>query len=144
MDNKERHFVLVHGAGHGAWCWYKLQTLLESAGYKVTALDMAASGIHPMQASDVTSFSDYIEPLTEFMASLPSEERVILVGHSAGGGSISVAMENFPHKVSVAVFASAIMPAPNLSFAALSREVDFLSADYSFHLNLGAYCPVFG
>ncbi|KAL7240066.1 hypothetical protein ACSBR2_005848 [Camellia fascicularis] len=31
------HFVLVHGACHGAWCWYKLKPLLESHGHKVTA-----------------------------------------------------------------------------------------------------------
>ncbi|CAI0430231.1 unnamed protein product [Linum tenue] len=26
------HFVLVHGVGHGSWCWYKIRTLLESSG----------------------------------------------------------------------------------------------------------------
>ncbi|KAI4327503.1 hypothetical protein L6164_019953 [Bauhinia variegata] len=122
MNKNERHFVLVHGARHGAWCWYKVATLLKSAGHKVTALDMAASGVNPKQAEDVTCFSHYIEPLMEFMTALPSDERVILVGHSAGGGCISVAMENFPHKVSVAVFATALMPGPNLSFAALCQE----------------------
>ena len=121
-----RHFVLVHGAMHGAWCWYKVATLLRSSGHKVTTLDMAASGINPKQPNEVTSFSEYIEPLTQFMKALPSGERVILVGHSAGGGCISVAMEHFPEKVSVAVFAAALMPGPNLTFAALSQEVPVL------------------
>lgn len=31
----------------GAWYWYKVATLLKSAGYEVTALDMAASAVHP-------------------------------------------------------------------------------------------------
>ena len=75
----EKHFVLVHGACHGAWCWYKVATLLKTAGHRVTALDMAASGTHPSQPHEVPSISDYFKPLTEFMASLPPEERVILL-----------------------------------------------------------------
>ncbi|KAI9198850.1 hypothetical protein LWI28_023062 [Acer negundo] len=116
------HFVLVHGACHGAWCWYKVATLLKTAGHRVTALDMAASGTHPSQLHDIPSMSDYFKPLMEFMASLPPEERVILVGHSMGGYCISAAMESFPHKVSVAVFCTAFMPSPDLTFTTLSAE----------------------
>ncbi|XWS33669.1 hypothetical protein CRYUN_Cryun22dG0102500 [Craigia yunnanensis] len=93
MVKKERHFVLVHGACHGAWCWYKVATQLKSMSHKVTAIDMAASGIHPKQVHEIHSISDYFEPLMEFMASLPPEERVIIVGHSKGGFCISAAME---------------------------------------------------
>ncbi|XP_059670899.1 methylesterase 10-like [Cornus florida] len=44
------------------------------------------------------------------MASLPDGEKVALVGHSYGGFSISLAMERFPEKISVAVFLTAFMP----------------------------------
>ncbi|KAI3704679.1 hypothetical protein L1987_74906 [Smallanthus sonchifolius] len=37
-------------------------------------------------------------------------DRVVLVGHSYGGLAISLAMERFPHIVSVAVFVTAYMP----------------------------------
>ncbi|XP_030973361.1 salicylic acid-binding protein 2-like [Quercus lobata] len=123
MEKKERHFVLVHGACHGAWSWYKVATLLKSAGHKVTALDLAASGIHPKQAHELRSLSDYLEPLMEFMASLPADERVILVGHSFGGACISVAIEKFPEKVSVAVYATAHMFGPDLNFYAVYDEI---------------------
>ncbi|XVF61896.1 hypothetical protein PTKIN_Ptkin08bG0171400 [Pterospermum kingtungense] len=122
MEKKEGHFVLVHGAFHGAWCWYKVSTLLKSAGHKVTALDLAASGIHPKQVHELHSISDYYEPLIEFMAALPPEEKVILVGHSLGGISLSAAMERFPEKVSVAVFATALMPGPDFTFASIEEE----------------------
>ena len=125
MEKGERHFVLVHGAGHGAWSWYRVLTLLKSAGHKVTALDLAASGIHPKQAHELRSLSDYLEPLMEFMASLPAGERVILVGHSFGGVCNSVAMEKFPEKVSVAVYATALMPGPDFDFSAVYDEVLF-------------------
>jgi len=51
-ERKKKHFVLVHGLGHGAWCWYKLKPLLESAGHKVTVLDLAASGIDTQKIED--------------------------------------------------------------------------------------------
>ncbi|XP_031265155.1 methylesterase 10-like [Pistacia vera] len=122
MEKKEKHFVLVHGACHGAWCCYKVVTLLKSSGHKVTTLDLAACGTHPNQYHQVPSAANYIEPLMEFMASLPPEERVVLVGHSLGGLSISVAMERFPQKVSVAVFCTAFMPSPDLSLTTLFEE----------------------
>lgn len=120
---REKHFLLVHGACHGAWCWFKISSLLKSMGHKVTALDMAASGIHPKQVLEVHSFSDCVEPLIEFMASLPPEERVILVGHSMGGAWMSAAMERFPERISVSVYAAALMPGPDFSFLTLTREV---------------------
>ncbi|KAL5821566.1 hypothetical protein ACOSQ3_023448 [Xanthoceras sorbifolium] len=122
MEKTEKHFVLVHGGCHGAWCWYKLATLLKTAGHRVTALDMAASGTHPSQVHEIPSISEYIEPLMEFMGSLPPEERVILVGHSMGGYGISAAMERFPERVSAAVFCTAFMPGPDLSFSTLTAE----------------------
>jgi len=131
---RQKHFVLVHGACHGAWCWYKVATLLTSAGHKVTALDMAASGVHPKRVEELHAISDYFEPLMEFMTSLPPEERVILVGHSMGGLSNSVAMERFPEKISCAVFAACIMPGPDLSFTAAKEEVSFALFFFPFSL----------
>ncbi|XP_059670885.1 methyl jasmonate esterase 1-like [Cornus florida] len=122
MDEVERHFVLVHGAGHGAWCWYKLATLLRSAGHRVTALDMAASGVHPKRLDEVCSLLDYCEPLMEFMEHLPVDDRVVLVGHSRGGIFISMAMERYPEKISIGVFITAFMPGPNLDFPTINQE----------------------
>lgn len=70
----------------------------------MSAVDMAAAGANPKRAEEVSSFSDYCEPLMELMRSLVAEERVVLVGHSMGGVCISVALEKFPGKVCVAVF----------------------------------------
>ncbi|CAK9186917.1 unnamed protein product [Ilex paraguariensis] len=93
-----------------------------SAGHNVTALDLAASGVDPKQVKDVPSISDYFQPLMDFLVSLPSHERVILVGHSLGGLAISHAMERFPEKIFVAVFVSALMPGPTLNISTLNQE----------------------
>ena len=127
MVTEGKHFVLVHGACHGAWCWYKVAAQLKSTGHRVMALDLAASGINPKQVHEIDSLSDYVEPLMDFMASLPPEEKVILVGHSLGGNCIALAMERFPEKIFAAVFATAFMPGPDLSFATINEEVPLFS-----------------
>nr|QED87760.1 methyl esterase 2 [Olea europaea] len=109
-EKKQIHFVLVHGACHGSWCWYKLQPLLEAAGHRVTAIDLSASGINPKRLDELRTFSDYTLPLLEVMESIPPEEKVVLVGHSLGGLNLALAMEKYPQKISVAVFVSAFMP----------------------------------
>ncbi|KAL6337919.1 hypothetical protein AAG906_002385 [Vitis piasezkii] len=123
MEKRERHFVLVHGACHGAWCWYKVATLLRSAGHRVTALDLAAAGANGKRLDELNSISDYYEPLIEFMTSLVTGEKVILVAHSLGGVSVSVAMERFPQKISVAVFVAALMPGPDLNLPTVIQEL---------------------
>ncbi|KAL2319815.1 hypothetical protein Fmac_028784 [Flemingia macrophylla] len=118
-----KHFVLVHGALHGAWCWYKVATHLKSSGHDVTTLDNAAAGINPRQMEEVDSVSKYHEPLMSFMASLPPNENVILVGHSLGGLSVSIAMEKYPQKISVAVFVTATVVSQNLTYPAYNQEI---------------------
>ncbi|KAI5648088.1 hypothetical protein M9H77_34093 [Catharanthus roseus] len=134
MEKKKKHFVLVHGACLGAWTWYKVAARLKSGGSgggdcKVTALDMAACGINPRSVEDIHSMEDYSEPLMEFMEGLPEGERVILVGHSMGGASISLAMEKFPLKIAVAVFLAADMPCLGIDMKPIyekyKRSVDF-------------------
>ncbi|XP_027347702.1 salicylic acid-binding protein 2-like [Abrus precatorius] len=106
----KKHYVLVHGVCHGAWCWYKLRPRLESAGHKVTDFDLAASGINMKKIDDVDTFSQYSEPLLQFLDTMPQNEKVILVGHSLGGINIALAMDIFPEKVGVGVFLSAFVP----------------------------------
>ncbi|XP_027090911.2 methyl jasmonate esterase 1 [Coffea arabica] len=109
------HFLLIHGSGHGAWCWYKLATLLEQKGHNVTALDLAYSGRNQVPLERVHTFDEYHKPLSEYMKSLSPEDKVVLVGHSYGGYGVSWVMERFPEKVLGGVFASAFMVGPNFT-----------------------------
>ncbi|CAI9265720.1 unnamed protein product [Lactuca saligna] len=106
----QKHFVLVHGACHGAWCWFKLKPLLEAAGHRVSAFDLSASGTNTKVIQDVATLADYSIPLLEFMATIPPEKKVVLVGHSLGGMNLALAMEKFPEKISIAIFLTAFMP----------------------------------
>lgn len=111
MDSKQKHFILVHGLCHGAWCWYKLIPPLKSSGHRVTAVDLAGSGTNMKSiGQDVVTFEQYTEPLLNILSSIPPNEKVILVGHSLGGFNLALAMDRFPGKVAVGVFLTAYMP----------------------------------
>ncbi|CAE6073814.1 unnamed protein product [Arabidopsis arenosa] len=108
-DLETNHFVLIHGGGFGAWCWYKTIALLEEDGFKVTAIDLAGCGINSININGIASLSQYVKPLTDILEKLPIGEKVILVGHDFGGACISYAMEMFPSKISKAIFLAAAM-----------------------------------
>ncbi|KAI3977105.1 hypothetical protein MKX01_002425 [Papaver californicum] len=103
------HFVLVHGGGYGAWCWYKTISLLEEAGFKVDAIDLTGSGIHSCDTNTITTFAQYVYPLINLLQNLQDGHKVILVGHDFGGACISYAMELFPHKIAKSIFIAASM-----------------------------------
>ncbi|XP_054788444.1 methylesterase 17-like [Prosopis cineraria] len=105
----KQHFVLIHGVGGGSWCWYKIRSLMENSGYKVSCVDLKSSGIDRSDVDSVLSFDDYNKPLMDFMSALPENEQVILVGHSAGGLSITQASHKFRKKIRLAVYVAATM-----------------------------------
>ncbi|XP_024362145.1 putative methylesterase 11, chloroplastic isoform X2 [Physcomitrium patens] len=118
VDLESRHFVLVHGGGLGAWCWYKSIALLENSGFKATAVDLMGSGIEPTDPNRVTSLVHYSKPLLDLLKKIKStagHEKVILVGHSIGGACLSYAMECFPELISKAIFIAATMVRNNQS-----------------------------
>lgn len=106
---KLKKFVLIHGEGFGAWCWYKTVALLEEAGLLPTAIDLIGSGIDLTDTNTVATLADYSKPLIDYLENVPEDEKVILVGHSSGGACISYALEHFPLKISKAIFICATM-----------------------------------
>ncbi|KAK4341322.1 hypothetical protein RND71_039823 [Anisodus tanguticus] len=106
---KTKKFILVHGEGFGAWCWYKTIALLEETGLLPTAIDLTGSGIDLTDAKNVTTLAEYSKPLIDYLENLSEDEKVILVGHSVGGACVSYALELFPQKIAKAVFLCATM-----------------------------------
>lgn len=77
MENiKTKKFVLVHGEGFGAWCWYKSIALLEESGLVPVALDLTGSGIDLTDTNTVTTLADYSKPLIDYLQKLPDDEKV--------------------------------------------------------------------
>lgn len=72
-----KRFVLVHGGGFGAWCWYKTITLLEKHGFQVDAVDLTGSGVSSFDTNNITSLAQYVKPLLQFFETLKPTEKVL-------------------------------------------------------------------
>lgn len=72
-----KRFVLVHGGGFGAWCWYKTITLLEKHGFQVDAVDLTGSGVSSFDTNNITSLAQYVKPLLHFFDTLKPTEKVL-------------------------------------------------------------------
>ena len=117
------HFVLVHGASHGGWCWRHVVPRLQALGHGAVAVDLPGHGEGDPPREDVT-LADYREAVLA-----ATEPGSILVGHSLGGLSITLAGAACPEDVSALVYVAALVPAPGERFtdfraAAISPAVD--------------------
>ena len=99
-------YVLVHGAWHGAWCWYKVIPRLERAGHKVIALDLPGLGRDQTPLPDV-SLDTWTTRVCQVLDDQPAP--VILVGHSLGGTAISQAAERLPDAIRLSVYLTAFL-----------------------------------
>lgn len=100
------HFVLVHGAWHGAWAWYKTAAQLEKRGHTVTTVNLPAHGIDRTPPESVT-LQDYVDAVIDAIDE--AGEPVILVGHSLAGIVISSVAEQRPESVEKLVYLSALL-----------------------------------
>jgi pimeloyl-ACP methyl ester carboxylesterase len=113
------HFVFVHGAWHGAWCWYRVVALLEAAGQRVTALDLPSGGIDatPPASTTLQSLADRVIAFLDTVT-----EPVILVGHSAGGPVISTVAEARPQAIAKLVYLTAYLLTDGMPLLAAAAE----------------------
>jgi pimeloyl-ACP methyl ester carboxylesterase len=112
------HFVLVHGAWHGAWCWAKLVPLLREQGHLVTAVDLPGRWQSSGQMANIRA-AEFAETVGQVVRSSPWP--VVLVGHSLGGVSISLAAEQHPDRIRCLVYLAAFLVPPGQTAGRLAR-----------------------
>ncbi|HXY91781.1 MAG TPA: alpha/beta hydrolase [Acidimicrobiia bacterium] len=103
-------YVLVHGGGHGGWCYQRVARLLRAAGHEVYTPTLTGLGERShlagpdvdldLQITDVVNVLHY-EGLSD----------VILVGHSYGGMVITGAADRAAARVGKLVYLDAANPA---------------------------------
>ncbi|KAG6554899.1 hypothetical protein Mapa_003483 [Marchantia paleacea] len=108
-SNGADQFVLLHGSFHGAWCWYKVVTMLKTKGYKVAALDLTSLGRARLVLTPSLPWPN-MQSLRWITSQTPVPRSVILVGHSSAGTVLAYLMELMPEKIEKAVFLAALMP----------------------------------
>lgn len=113
------HFVLIHGAWHGGWCWYKLATRLRAAGHVVTCPDLPAHGVDRTMATADVTMNAYVERVVSVLDAAP--EPAVLVGHSMGGAVVSQSAEARPGRIRASVYLAAYAPAHGQSVFQLAK-----------------------
>ena len=77
-------FVLVHGGGHGGWCYAKVKRRLEREGHEVFAPSLTGLAERSASLSPEVDLDFHIEDVAALLSYWDLRE-VILVGHSYGG-----------------------------------------------------------
>lgn len=110
-------FVLVHGAWHGAWCWYKVVAALEARGHRAIAPDLPGHGRDrtPMEKCNLGLYVSTVVAVIE-----AEEEPVVLVGHSLGGLTVTQVAERVPERVRSVVYLTALLAPDGQSGADLN------------------------
>jgi pimeloyl-ACP methyl ester carboxylesterase len=142
-------FVFVHGAWHGAHTWHKVVPLLAAEGYACRAIDLPGAGAHarlPQAFShrplDAAAFATEVSPNAGVTqqertdatiaavraAALEGNGRVILVGHSLGGITLSPTAEAVPELIAAAVYVTAFLLPPGMPAIAMIQHETMAAA----------------
>ena len=85
--------LLIHGAGHAAWCWHEHFTgWFEERGYTVAAPDLPHHGDLHHRGIKTTPLSTYVDAVGSAADRLAPP--LILIGHSMGGFIIQKYLES--------------------------------------------------
>jgi len=101
-------FILVHGLGHGGWCWERTKNELEARGHHVVAPDLP-----------LTSFADDAETVARLVE---EHSPAVLIGHSYGGLVISTAATETNGTVSQLIYLAAAMISADDDYFSLMAE----------------------
>lgn len=107
-------FVLVHGGGHGGWCYAPVARLLRAAGHEVVTPTLTGLG---ERAHLLRPGIDLDTHITDVTAVLRYDDLrdVILVGHSYGGMVVTGAADRAADRVGKLVYLDAANPADGQS-----------------------------
>jgi pimeloyl-ACP methyl ester carboxylesterase len=131
-------YVIVHGAFQTADSWSAVADALRAKGHTAVAVNLPGRNAEGDAAKAVT-LAQYAQTVEEIVEQ--QSEPVILVGHSFGGMTISLAAEAMPEKIRKLIYVAAYVPASGDSMqtlAASDRDNGFtaasfvLSPDYAF------------
>jgi pimeloyl-ACP methyl ester carboxylesterase len=157
MSKPKAAFVLVHGGWHSHAAWDVLAPILEAQGFAALTIDLPGAGVNaknPKSLSarpfDPAAFAAEPSPI----AALTQDERtqavvvlvkeaaslsggkVVLVGHSAGGMTISAVAEQIPEMLHAVVYISGFLVPNGMPLLGMLQH-ESMSSALSFGLFVG-------
>ncbi|MBY8859861.1 alpha/beta hydrolase [Nocardia sp. CA2R105] len=102
-------FVLVHGGGHGGWCYRYVRQLLQRAGHEVYAPTLSGLAERAHLRTAGIGLETHIQDVAALLHYEDLRE-VILVGHSYGGMVITGAADRAVERIGRIVYLDAANP----------------------------------
>jgi len=140
-------FVFVHGGWHNRSVWDKVTPILEASGFATLALDLPGAGVNaiapkslstrPFDRAAFAAERSSVAGLTQeqrtravvaLIAASCGDGKVILVGHSAGGMTISAVAEKIPDRLLAVVYLSGFMVPKGMSLLGMLQHETLSSA----------------
>jgi pimeloyl-ACP methyl ester carboxylesterase len=131
---REATYMLVHGGGHGGWCWQRVAGIMRERGHEVYTPTLTGLGERSHLLSPRVSLDTHITDIENVLRYEDLNE-VILVGHSYAGMVITGVADRALERVSQLVYLDAAMPLAGESVVDMSpalREMaraDFKTVD---------------
>jgi pimeloyl-ACP methyl ester carboxylesterase len=107
-------YVLVHGGGHGGWCYAKVKRLLEAQGHEVFAPSLTGLAERSHLLGPSIDLDTHITDVVSLLHHWDLHD-VVLVGHSYGGMVITGVADRAADRVGKLVFLDAANPRNHMS-----------------------------
>jgi pimeloyl-ACP methyl ester carboxylesterase len=131
MSATKAAFVLVHGGWHNHSAWDKVTPILKANGFAAWTLDLPGAGVNaersPIAGVTQKERTQAVVALVKEAASL-SDGKIVLVGHSAGGMTISAVAEQVPNLLLAVVYLAGFMVPNGMPLLAMLQHETLSSA----------------
>ncbi len=118
-------FVLVHGGGHGGWCYWKVKRILEGEGHTVFAPSLTGLAERSASLSPAVDLDSHINDIVQLLHYWDLDNAVV-AGHSYGGMVITGVGDRAHGRVGKLVFLDAANPTNGQSLSELTGGgIDF-------------------
>jgi pimeloyl-ACP methyl ester carboxylesterase len=115
-------YVLVHGGGHGGWCYRDVAGILRSSGHSVHTPTMTGVGERAHLISPDVDLDVHIRDIANVFLYEDLRD-VILVGHSYGGMVITGTADRVADRVAALVYLDAANPVNGQSLVDVAGPV---------------------
>jgi pimeloyl-ACP methyl ester carboxylesterase len=102
-------YVLVHGGGHGGWCYKRVASRLRAAGHEVHTPTLTGLGERAHLLSPETDLELHIDDVARLLFYEDLRD-VVLVGHSYGGMVITGVADRESERIGRLVYLDAANP----------------------------------
>lgn len=114
-------YVLVHGGGHGGWCYQPVARILRAEGHDVYTPTLTGLGEREHLLSSAVDLDMHITDVVKVLQFEDLHE-VILVGHSYGGMVVTGVADRVPERIANIVYLDAAYPFNGQSLVDVAGE----------------------